>query len=131
MLEKTASQLHARFKSDEIPLEGWTVPAYTIVLIGVDVFRRFIDPSVTVTVDGTVARISFDSPVKPKSTDSLKFRAIFEDNNVSEVYDFDRNYRFNPYLRLKACQGSGVDIELNDKNHFRLVIKLTQQGGTV
>ena len=131
MLEKIASQLHARFQSDEIPLEGWTVPAYTIVLIGEDIFRRFIDPSVTITVDGTAAHITFESPVKPKSTDSLKFRAIFEDSNISEVYDFDRSYRFNPYLRLKACQGSGVDIELNDKIHFKFVIILTQQGGTV
>jgi hypothetical protein len=127
LLQKAAEKLGARFNADDIPENQWTVPAYSLLLIADDIFRRFIDPSVTVTFLDDTAYISFESPKTPKSADMLKLRAIFEDSNISEAYDFSRSYRFNPYMRLKACLGNGADIEIIDRNMFRLIFKLTQE----
>lgn len=106
------------------------VPAYSFVLIANEIFRRYIDPSVTITFLDDTAFIAFESPKTPKALDILKIRAIFEDSKISEVYDFDRSYRFNPYMRLKACMGNDAEIEIHDKIMFRLVFKLKQKGGT-
>jgi hypothetical protein len=131
MLEQLAEKRSAQFVCEELPDGQWLVPAYSLVLIADGIFQRFIDPTVRILQsDEETVCVTFESPVQPKSTESLKLRAIFEDNNVSEVYDFTRNYRFNPYMRLKACLGDSADIELTDKNLFRLVIKLKQQRGT-
>ena len=129
MLKKIASKLGAKCISDEIPAGQWKIPVYSLALIADDVFRRYIDPSVTITIADGTARITFESPKAPKQLDSLKLRAIFEDSNVSEVYDFNRSYRFNPYMRLKSCLGDRADIEIIDKNMFKFTLKITQQGG--
>ena len=130
LLKKAASKLGARINAEEIPEDKWIVPAYSLLLIADDVFRRYIDPSLTVTSLDDTAYITFESPKTPKVKDMLKLRAIFEDSNISEVYDFNRSYRFNPYMRLKACLGSDANIEITDRNMFRLTLKLTRQGGT-
>lgn len=130
LLKKIAAKLGAHYECDDFPEGSWMVPAYSFVLIANEIFRRYIDPSVTITFLDDTAFIAFESPKTPKALDILKIRAIFEDSKISEVYDFDRSYRFNPYMRLKACMGNDAEIEIHDKIMFRLVFKLKQKGGT-
>ena len=70
------------------------------------------------------AVISFESSDVPSKDDILKLSAIFEDNDISDEYSFDRNYRFNPYLRLKHCLGDRVEFEIPFRDRFRLVFTI-------
>ena len=130
LMQKAAEKIGGRVNAEDIPEGEWLVPAYSLLLIEDDVFRRFLDPSVSITFQEDTAFVTFESVKTPKASDILKLRAIFEDSNISEVYDFNRSYRFNPYMRLKACLGDDAGIEVNDRNMFRLTFKLKRQGGT-
>ena len=54
----------------------------------------------------------------------LKLDAIFEDNDISHEYSFDRSYRFNPYMRLKHCLGDMIDLEITYRDRLRLVFTI-------
>ena len=124
LLEKAADKCNAAFSCEELPPETWIVPAYSVVLVAYDIFKHYLEPSVTITCTEETVCIAFESPKTPRSHDILKFRAIFEDSNISEAYDFSRNNRFNPYLRLKAELGDRADVEIFDKNQFRMLFTI-------
>ena len=101
-----------------------TFPAYSFALIAADVFKHYEDVSSNITVIEDTAVISFESSDVPSKDDILKLSAIFEDNDISDEYSFDRNYRFNPYLRLKHCLGDRVEFEIPFRDRFRLVFTI-------
>jgi hypothetical protein len=102
----------------------WKVPAYAFALIAADAFANFKCEAVGIYVHSPKAAVVFMGRYIPNQAELLKLRAIFEDVSVSKEYAFDRNYRYNPYLRLKHCMGASVNIEINEKNKFRLAFIL-------
>ena len=123
LLKKTADRFEADFSSD-IPEGKWKVPAYSLVLIAWDVFGSLGGESVSITDSGEKAVITFEGEIIPKSMDELKINAVFEDENVSAEYSFDRNNRFNPYLRLRHCLGSRVEMEMDTYDGLKLVFRI-------
>lgn len=131
LIQKLAKKYHAVFNGSVPTYDKTLVPAYCFVLIAKDVFERFSGESVNVSVAGDIATISFISSTPPKTADVLRLSAIFEDDSVTSAYSFDRKNNFNPYLRLKHCLGSHVDMEIYDKNRLKLtfIIKSSKEKG--
>ena len=107
--------------------EKISVPAYSILLIADDIFRTFSGISIELNNQGQEALISFVSDIAPKSADTLKLHAIFEENGISDEYSFDRSSRINPYLRLKHCLGENADAEIKDRDSLRITFKIKYQ----
>lgn len=121
LIKKTALKFGGTYVG-KIPYTDMKVPAYALMLIARDAFEKLGADSVEITVSDDRAEIRFDGENAPKSTDVLKLSAIFEDDSVSGEYTFDRNYRFNPYLRLRHCLGSSAELDISGRNKLRLVI---------
>lgn len=126
LMSKLALKLDKNFRSTPIYDEKLFVPAYSFVLISEDFFRNFNGSSVDISVTDNSAAITFESSSAADQGDILKLRAIFEDNNISNEYSFDKNYRFNPYLRIKHCLGSSIDLEIIDDDKLRLIFTLKE-----
>lgn len=119
MIEKLAKELgkeYSRSGADSSLL----VPTYSLVLIADDIFRVLGADSVSVTSSDSEATVTFIGSKPAGSADTLKLLAIFEDNDISGEYSFDSSNRFNPYLRIKHCLGSSVDINIVNKNELRI-----------
>lgn len=124
LIEEVADKYGTKFSASPIPPEKWSVPAYSFALIAADVFKHYEDVSSNIIVTEDTAVISFESSDIPVKEDVLKLSAIFEDGDISDEYSFDRNYRFNPYLRLKHCLGDNVEFEIPFRDRFRLVFTI-------
>ncbi len=123
LIKQTAEKYGAAFACDDMGSD-WKVPAYAFALIAADAFTNFKCEAVGIYVHSPKAAVVFMGRYIPNQAELLKLRAIFEDVSVSKEYAFDRNYRYNPYLRLKHCMGASVNIEINEKNKFRLAFIL-------
>ena len=124
LIEEVAEKYGARFSTTPIPPEKWSVPAYSFALIAADVFKHYNNVSSNILVTEKTAVISFESSDVPSKDDVLKLSAIFEDSDISDEYSFNRNYRFNPYLRLKHCLGGRVELEIPFRDRLRLVFTI-------
>ena len=124
LISRLADKYGVRYEGDIRKNDRWRVPAYSLVLIAEDIFSHMNGDSVEVSAADNSAEIRFSVDKPPRSTDALKLHAIFEGDVVCDDYTFDRNNRFNPYLRLKHCLGSNVDITINSKNKFSLTFMI-------
>ncbi|MCR4640233.1 hypothetical protein [Ruminococcus sp.] len=124
LIEEIAGKFGTKFSASPIPPEKWHVPAYSFALIAADIFKHYNDVSSNILVTEDTAVISFESSDMPSTDDMLKLSAIFEDGNISDEYNFNRHYRFNPYLRLKHCLGERVGFEIPFRDRFRFVFTL-------
>lgn len=124
LISRLANKYGVHYEGDIERNDNWRVPAYTFVLIAEDIFEHFGGETVEVSVSNNTATIKFAGDRAPRSSDILKLHAIFEGDVVCDDYAFDRNYRFNPYLRLKHCLGSGVDIAINSKNKLNIIFTI-------
>lgn len=126
LLHRTADKFGARYIGDKIDRnEKWIVPAYSLVLIAEDFFQYLSGDSVQVDVEDNKAVIIFRSEKRPRSTDVIKLNAIFEEEVVADDYSFDRDNRFNPYLRIRHCLGGNVSLRLNGKNRLDIIFTIT------
>ena len=123
LIKQTAEKYGASFACDDMGSD-WKVPAYSFALIAADAFVNLKCEAVGIYVHGPKAAVVFMSRYIPNQTELLKLRAIFEDISISNEYTFDRNYRYNPYLRLRHCMGTAVNLEISEKNRFRLAFIL-------
>ena len=124
LLQKTADKYGVSLTSEaEMPPE-WKIPAYSLVLIGEDIFTHYGSCSAKIVSAENGIRLEFNCEKTARSTDTLKFSAIFEEGGIAEEYSFDRSYRFNPYFRLKHCLGSSVDAEVKNKKNFFIALTL-------
>ena len=128
LIKKTALKFGGMY-SGNVSNSNLKVPAYSLVLVAEDAFRELGTYSVEISENADKAEIKFEGEKAPRSTDVLKLSAIFEDENVSSEYAFDRSYRFNPYIRLKHCLGNNAELEINGKNKLSLVIKIKKEKG--
>ncbi len=126
-LEQFADIKGAEINGNIFGSEKILIPAYSLLLIADDIFRTFSNVSINLHRRDDQAFISFLSDTAPKSSDTLKFHAIFEENGISDEYSFDRSSRINPYLRLKHCLGSSVDAEIKDKDSFKVTFRIKYQ----
>ena len=129
LISRLADKYGVRYDGDIVKNDKWLVPAYSLVLIAEDIFEHFNCEAVDVSAEGSTAEIRFTGDRAPRSTDVLKLHAIFEGDVVCDDYNFDRNYRFNPYLRLKHCLGSNADIAIISKNRLSITFRITFQTG--
>lgn len=129
LISRLADKYGVRYDGDIVKNDKWLVPAYSLVLIAEDIFEHFNCGAVDVSAEGSTAEIRFTGDRAPRSTDVLKLHAIFEGDVVCDDYNFDRNYRFNPYLRLKHCLGSNADIAIISKNKPSITFRITFQTG--
>ena len=131
LLRRTADKFGARYVGDQIDRnDKWLVPAYSLVLLAEDFFQHFGADTIEVSAEDDSAVIVFRSDKRPRSTDILKLNAVFEEDEVSNDYSFDRNYRFNPYLRIKHCLGSNISLIINDKNKFNVIFTISFNSGS-
>ena len=100
------------------------IPAYSLLLITDDMFNEFDSESVKINASDEEAVITFKGGRKPRSVDSLKLLAVFEDENVSSEYSFANNYRFNPYIRIRHCLGRNIDMDINAENGMRITFTI-------
>lgn len=123
-LEKFAELNNVEISGTIYEDENLRVPTYSLILIADDIFRTFSNISIMLHSQGREALVSFQSDTVPKSSDTLKLHAIFEENGISDEYTFDRNSRINPYLRFKHCLGDNADAEIKDKDNFHITLKI-------
>lgn len=124
LVARIADILEKNFTSTPIPEDKWHIPAYSFALIADDIFNHYNDVSANFLVTENTAVISFESSETISNEDMLKFNAIFEEGEVCDDYSFNRNYRFNPYLRLKQCLGHRIELEIPFKDRLRLVFTI-------
>ncbi|MBR1823344.1 MAG: hypothetical protein IJ779_03805 [Ruminococcus sp.] len=124
LVKKTAEKHGAEYSCKGVSNENWMIPAYSLTLIADDFFSNFSGESAAVSVSDEAAEITFTSSVIPRSSETLKLHAIFEDANVSSEYSFDRSNRFNPYIRIRHCLGSRVDMIINEKDNFTVTFRI-------
>ena len=124
LIEKTAEKFGAVFEKSGTEETKLFVPAYSFVLVARDIFTNYKDVTVNITSSENEAEITFESDNMISSSDKLKLNAIFEDDNISSEYCFDKYYRFNPYLRIKHCLKSNVEIEINSKDHLMIMFRI-------
>lgn len=124
LLQIIADKYGAELRSNAEMSPEWKIPAYSLALIGEDIFTHYGSCSVNIVSAENGVRLEFECEKTARSTDTLKFSAIFEDGGIADEYSFSRNFRFNPYLRLKHCLGSGVDAEIKNKRCFFLALTL-------
>jgi hypothetical protein len=107
------------------------IPALSFVLIAEDIIKNYSDILIDIKASAKEAVVTFESGSVLNPTDKLKLNAIFEDEDISSEYSFDKSYRYNPYLRIKHCLGSSVDITMNDKNNMRItfIIRYDKEKG--
>lgn len=129
LIEKIAEKFGGKFSASPVSDGNWMVPAYSFALIAEDLFNHFDDVSSNILVSGNTAVLSFESSEAPPSDFLLKLDAIFEDNDISHEYSFDRSYRFNPYMRLKHCLGDMIDLEITYRDRLRLVFTVSADTG--
>ncbi len=108
----------------EIPVH-WKVPAYALALITEDVLTRLGAASVEMRADEEALYLTYSAAKPLRSTDSLRLQAVFEEDEVTDAYDFARAAYLNPYLRLKHCLGSRADLQVLDKGNFQLTLRIS------
>jgi hypothetical protein len=59
----------------------------------------------------------------------MKINAIFEDSDISGVYAFNRNNRYNPYYRLKHCLGNSADVVFDKSDDHKVIFKIYSEKG--
>lgn len=127
VLEKLAKKEGVSINGSVSNADAIIVPAYSIVLIADDILRTYGTSSVELSQKDDMAMISFTSDKTVKPSDTLRLHAIFEEYDISDDYTFDRNSRYNPYLRFRHCLGSYGDAEISDKEKFTLVLKIKEK----
>ena len=131
LLERVAEKSRSEFRNSGIEHENIMIPALSFVLIAEDIIKNYSDILIDIKASAKEAVVTFESGSVLNPTDKLKLNAIFEDEDISSEYSFDKSYRYNPYLRIKHCLGSSVDITMNDKNNMRItfIIRYDKEKG--
>ncbi len=104
--------------------DNFFIPACSISLISDVVFRSFTNVTVSIKLENSLLTVGFTSPASPPHSFPLKLKAIFEENQVTDEYSFTRDYKFNPFLRIKHCFGSNADLKIQDISQLDLQITL-------
>lgn len=124
ILEKLADKEEVFISGNTGGAGNALVPAYSIVLIADDIIKTYRASSIELSCDNDTALISFYSDTVPKSSETLRLHAIFEEDSVSNDYAFDRNNRYNPYLRFRHCLGADGDAEISEKEKLTITLKI-------
>lgn len=124
MIERAAGELGKKYSFTGDANRDMIIPAYSLVLISDDIFNEFNGESVEINASEKEAVITFKGSRKPRSADSLKLLAVFEDENVSSEYSFAKNYRFNPYLRIRHCLGRNIDMDISSDNGMNITFRI-------
>lgn len=127
LLQRAAETLGMQYTNTlgEAAATDCRVPVYSLVLMAEDIARHYGGVLVNISMENDAVRILFEGAKIPKNQDILHLLAIFEDGDISDVYDFEKNSRFNPYLRMQNTLGDRADVTIAQKQTFRMVLKLT------
>ena len=124
MIEEASGRLGGLYKFTGRDNGRLRVPAYSLVLITESIFTEFGGDSVEIITSEKGAVITFEGSRKLRSAETLKLLAIFEDETVTSEYSFDKNYRYNPYLRIRHCLGSRIDMDISTGSGMRITFRI-------
>jgi hypothetical protein len=129
LLGKLAKKMGAEYDCTGIENFRRNVPAYSLVLVLADLFTNYGGLSLKVRGSEKAAEIIFTGKSPVNSFDWLKINAIFEDSDISGVYAFNRNNRYNPYYRLKHCLGNSADVVFDKSDDHKVIFKIYSEKG--
>ncbi|HRR76170.1 MAG: cache domain-containing protein [Ruminococcus sp.] len=124
MIEEASGRLGGLYRFTGKDSGKIRIPAYSLVLLTENIFTELGGDSVEITASEKGAVITFEGSRKLRSTDTLKLLAIFEDESVTSEYSFDKNYRYNPYLRIRHCLGGRIDMDISTSSGMRITFRI-------